>query len=82
MAVYVCGSHLLVMGTGTSEMRGRGRCVSGQVGTTFSHDHSMARLMTTHACGCIQKEDRQREERREGGGGGDVPTHRQANEMK
>lgn len=55
-------------------MRGRGRCVSGQVGTTFSHDHSMARLMNAHACRDIQKGQTDR--------GRDVPTHRQVNEMK
>lgn len=63
MGVHVWGSHLLIMGTGTSEMRGSGRCVSRQVGTPFSHDHSMARLMNTHACRDIQKgqADRQTE---------------------
>ncbi len=46
--VCVWVAHLLIMGTGASEMGGRCRCVSWQVGTSLSHDHSMARLMGTN----------------------------------
>lgn len=70
-------SHLLVMGTGASEMSGRGGCVAGQVGTPLSHDHSMARLMDTHThtsmhVGTYRHAKRQTH----------VPIDRQVNEMK
>lgn len=38
----------MVMGRGAGEMSGRDRGVARQVGTPFSHEHSMAHLMDTH----------------------------------
>lgn len=69
-------SHLLVMGTGAGEMSGRGRCVSRQVGSSFSHDHSMARLMDTHTHADVNTHKTQTDTHKH------VPADRKLDEMR